>query len=82
MVRAHARRDWKERLQRGISNCGGNGYVHFLDFGNSFLGIYKCLNIKLYILKVYNLFYGIYTQYSLRKIIHGLLTPQLKKKKR
>lgn len=38
------KREYKYKGVQG--NCGGDGYVHFLDFGNSFLGIYKCLNLS------------------------------------
>lgn len=39
-------------------------YVHYLDYGEGFMGVYKCHNIKLYTLNMDNLLYVNYTLIS------------------
>lgn len=64
MQRQMGRREYK-----GVQgSCGGDGYVHFLDFGNSFPGFYICLTYDIIHFKC-TLFYVTYTQYSLKKIV-------------
>ena len=34
--------DYKEAQKTFWGEFGNNGYVHYLDWGGSFTGIYKC----------------------------------------
>lgn len=40
-------------------------YVHSLDYGDSVMGVYKCHNIKLYMLNMHSLLYVNYTSTKL-----------------
>lgn len=40
-----------------------NGYIHFLDFGNGFMGLYMSKHIKLYTL---SMFYFLYDDFILK----------------
>lgn len=45
----------KEGSLRGIKGIFGNdGYVHYLDSGDDFIGVYICQNIKLYNLNMHS----------------------------
>lgn len=38
----------KRKFTKEHKDTCGDGYIHYLDFGDSFMGIYVCQLIKLY----------------------------------
>lgn len=59
----------KGKAQWGIKNFWGDGYVHYLNYSDSFTGIHLCQKFnQLYILKMYS-YYVIYTSIKLETTI-------------
>ena len=41
-----ADRSWNEGLQKGMKTLGGDGYVHYLDWGDGFTSVHLCQNYQ------------------------------------
>lgn len=57
----------QEGLQRNMRKFGGNGYIHYLNCGEGFMGEHICQNLgNLKTLNMYNLLYVNYHSIKLK----------------
>lgn len=70
--RAEGRAGQEGEVTKGHGkSLGHDGYVHCLDFGGSFTGIYTLKLVKLYTVNIYSLLYANYIFFkTLLKNIH------------